>query len=58
MSRFRQPQYLSPSDEPTNRIRCPIHGFIHYLDNEKRLIGHRLFQRLRYIKQLAFTELI
>jgi uncharacterized protein len=58
MSRFRQPQFLSADDEPTNRVRCPIHGFIHYSANERRLIGHRLFQRLRYIRQLALTELL
>src|SRR5262245_52454331 len=58
MAAFRQPQYLHTADYPTNRIRCAVHGFIHYSDNERAVINHRLFQRLRYIKQLALTELV
>lgn len=58
MAAFRQPQFLSAADYPTNRVRCAVHGFIHYSDNERTVINHRLFQRLRYIKQLALTELV
>jgi len=38
-----------------NRIRDPIHGFIHYDDREAEIIDHLYFQRLRRIKQLGFT---
>lgn len=38
-----------------NRVRDPIHGFIHFSDTEKKIIGLKEFQRLRNIKQLAFT---
>jgi len=38
-----------------NRIRDPIHGFIHFSDAEKKVINLKEFQRLRNIKQLAFT---
>lgn len=55
---YRQPIYLTANDEPTNRVRCPIHGFIHFSDNERSVIDHRLFRRLRYIRQLALTELL
>ena len=58
MSAYRQPEFLSDRDQPTNRVRCPIHGFIHYSDNERQIIGHPLVQRLRYVRQLALTELV
>ena len=32
-----------------NRIRDPIHGFIHFSDTEKKIIGLKEFQRLRNI---------
>ena len=58
-SRFRQPQFLSGSEhEPTHRLRCAVHGFIRYSSAERRIIDHRLFRRLRYIRQLALTELV
>ena len=57
-SSFRQPQYLSSNDQPKCRIRCPVHGFIHYSENERRIFDHRLFRRLRLIRQLALTELL
>jgi len=40
------------------RIRCPIHGFIRFSDNERKVIDHPLFRRLRHIRQLALTELV
>src|SRR3990170_6172813 len=55
---FRQPQYLTSHDEPTHRVRCPIHGFIHYSSNERKIIAHRLFRRLQFIKQLALTDYV
>lgn len=39
-------------------IRDPIHGFIKYNDLERNIIDSQPFQRLRNIKQLAFTHLI
>lgn len=50
--------FLSKNDHPEYRIRCPIHGFIHFSENERKIIDHPVFQRLRYIRQLALTELI
>ena len=55
---YRQPQFLSDADEPSKRVRCPIHGFIHFSQNEKAIIDHKLFRRLRYIRQLALTEFL
>lgn len=40
------------------RIRDPIHGFIHFSEQEERIIDGKFFQRLRGIKQLALTCLI
>lgn len=57
-SHFRQPQYLGPNHEPSHRIRCAVHGFIRYSSAERDVIDHWLFRRLRYIRQLALTELV
>ena len=55
---FRHPEFLGPADEPTHRVRCPIHGFIRFSENERQIIDHRLFRRLRWIRQLALTEFV
>ena len=39
----------------TERIRCPVHGFIHYSKRERQIIDDPLVQRLRNIRQLALT---
>jgi len=59
-SKFRHPKYLTPEgeNEPKCRVRCPVHGFIHFSANERKVIDHRLFSRLRYIKQLALTDFL
>lgn len=44
---------LQFGDEPTERIRCPVHGFIRYSRRERQIIDHWIFQRLRNIRQLA-----
>src|ERR1700676_3594156 len=40
----------------TYEIRCPVHGFIPINDWEKEIINHRVFQRLRRIRQLGWTD--
>src|SRR5713226_2872393 len=57
-SSFRQPEYLTEKDLPRYRIRCPIHGFIRFSENERKLIDHWIFRRLRHIRQLALTEMV
>jgi uncharacterized protein len=37
-------------------IRCPIHGFIAMNEWEKRIMDHPAFQRLRRVRQLAWTD--
>ena len=37
-------------------IRCPVHGFISLNDWEKEIISQPAFQRLRRIRQLAWTD--
>lgn len=41
-----------------HHITCPIHGSISFNDEEKVLIDHKYFQRLRNIKQLGLTYLV
>ena len=40
------------------RYRDPVHGFIEVRPWEKKIIDSAPFQRLRYIKQLAMTNLV
>ncbi len=40
----------------TFEIRCPIHGFIVLNDWEREIIDQPAFQRLRRIRQLAWTD--
>ena len=37
-------------------IRCPLHGFITITDWEREIINTPAFQRLRRIRQLAWTD--
>lgn len=39
-------------------IRCPVHGFIQLDDWEREIIAQPSFQRLRRIRQLAWTDLL
>jgi HD superfamily phosphohydrolase len=47
--------FLTDKDVPRLKVRCPVHGFIRFSENERRLIDHPLFQRLRNIRQLALA---
>ena len=37
-------------------IRLPVHGFVEYDEWERDIINHPVFQRLRRIRQLAFSD--
>lgn len=39
-------------------IRCPVHGFIGLTELERDIIDHPAFQRLRRVKQLAWTDYV
>src|SRR5438105_4063086 len=39
-------------------IRCPVHGFIKLSEWEMEIVAHPVFQRLRRIRQLAWTDLV
>lgn len=41
---------------PTHSIRIPVHGFVEFSDWERDIINHPVFQRLRRIRQLAFSD--
>lgn len=42
----------------SHEIRCPIHVFVRYDDDERKVLDSRPFQRLRQIHQLALTYLL
>ncbi|MEI7833634.1 MAG: HD domain-containing protein [bacterium] len=42
----------------TYEVRDPIHGFISYNSWERDIINHPVFQRLRRIKQLSWTDMV
>jgi uncharacterized protein len=46
------------SNEIVCEIRCPIHGFIGLNAWEKSLVDTEVFQRLRRIRQLAWTDYV
>ena len=37
-------------------IRCPVHGFVSLNDWEREIVAHPAYQRLRRIRQLAWTD--
>jgi HD superfamily phosphohydrolase len=39
-------------------VRDPVHGFIYLNEIEMKIVNTQVFQRLRYIRQLAFTHLV
>jgi len=39
-------------------IRDPIYGFIQLNELERKIVDHPVFQRLRRIRQLAFTDMV
>ncbi len=43
---------------PPNDVRDPVHGYIHLEPLQWRIIDTPLLQRLRRIRQLAFTSLV
>jgi hypothetical protein len=47
---------MAPQHETDIEIRCPLHGFVTVRDWERRIIAHPAFQRLRRIRQLAWTD--
>jgi HD superfamily phosphohydrolase len=44
--------------EPKFEIRDPVHGFVLLNEWERDLIKHPVFQRLRRIRQLAWTDMV
>ena len=51
-------RYLKEGDRPDQMVRCPVHGFIGFSKNERRVIDHPVFQRLRHVRQLAMEYLV
>jgi HD superfamily phosphohydrolase len=45
-------------DSVVCEFRCPIHGFIGLNEWETRIVNTPVFQRLRRIRQLAWTDLV
>ena len=49
---------MTPEAHRTYEIRCPIYGFIQLDDWEWQIISQPAFQRLRRIRQLAWTDYV
>ncbi|AOY78188.1 hypothetical protein BJL90_01290 [Clostridium formicaceticum] len=47
-----------PTFNARNKVRDPLHGYIELTDDEMLIINHKVFQRLRNIKQLGTTYLV
>lgn len=47
---------VMPNADRTFEIRCAVHGFIPFNEWERDIINHSAFQRLRRIRQLAWTD--
>lgn len=45
-----------PNSREKYEIRCPVHGFIRLSDWEMGIVAQPAFQRLRRIRQLAWTD--
>ena len=54
---FRHPEFLTPADEPTHRVRCPIHGFIRWSDWLYAQIGRTDSIALARLAELLFKFL-
>ncbi len=39
-------------------VRDPVHGFIYFNETEMKIVNTSIFQRLRYIRQLALTYFV
>jgi HD superfamily phosphohydrolase len=47
-----------PDPHRTYEIRCPVYGFVTLSDWEREIISQPAFQRLRRIRQLAWTDYV
>jgi HD superfamily phosphohydrolase len=47
-----------PDPHRTYEIRCPVYGFVTISDWEREIISQPAFQRLRRIRQLAWTDYV
>lgn len=45
-------------DQFVCEVRCPVHGFIGMTQLEREIVDHPAFQRLRRVKQLAWTDYV
>ncbi len=47
---------MQPKHQRKYEFRCPIHGFVTLSDWEREIISQSAYQRLRRIRQLAWTD--
>lgn len=47
---------MQPKHQRTFEFRCPVHGFVSLSDWEREIISQPAYQRLRRIRQLAWTD--
>ena len=61
--RWKRHAHDSPSDagvsaQATYDFRCPVHGFVTLSAWERDVIDHPVFQRLRRVRQLGWTDTV
>lgn len=49
---------MNPKHQRTYEFRCPVHGFVTLNDWEREIISQPAYQRLRRIRQLAWTDYV
>jgi hypothetical protein len=49
---------MLPEHQRQYEFRCPVHGFVTLTDWERKIISQPAYQRLRRIRQLAWTDQI
>lgn len=49
---------MTPKHQRYYEIRCPVHGFVTISDWEREIISQPAYQRLRRIRQLAWTDYV
>lgn len=47
---------MLPKHQRTYEFRCPVHGFVTLTDWEREIVSQPAYQRLRRIRQLAWTD--
>ena len=45
-----------PDPDRLHEVRCPVYKFVELYDSEREIINQPVFQQLRRIRQLGWTD--